>query len=163
MTGTRASKKSRRIFFTTSLQIDRRTCLSFLNLLTFCPNHQLLLSPEANPQHIIAASHRVRLTPWIIHSALSTCLGGKKLKEKINPSCFCSFSSSSSSFLFHYKSHRFSFPSPVLGSGLMCTEMLCEANKAKAARIYPSERQPARQAPVCLSASLCVSHLIGNN
>lgn len=110
--------------------------------------------------HYSCIPPRVRLTPWIIHSALSTCLGGKKLKEKINPSCFCSFSSS---FLFHYKSHRFSFPSPVLGSGLMCTEMLCEANKAKAARIYPSERQPARQAPVCLSASLCVSHLIGNN
>ena len=47
-----------------------------------------------------------------------------------------------------------------------CAEVHCEprdANKAKAARIYPCERQSARQAPVCLSASLCVSHLIGNN
>lgn len=68
-------------------------------------------------------------------------------------------------FLFHYKSHHFFFF--FLSQALVwCAEMHwepCDANKAKVARIYPSERQSARQAPVCLSASLCVSHLIGNN
>ncbi len=68
-------------------------------------------------------------------------------------------------FSFHYKSHHFFFF--LLSQSLVwCAEKQwepCDTNKAKVARIYPSERQSARQAPVCLSASLCVSHLIGNN
>lgn len=89
-------------------------------------------------KYIAAASQLgVRLTPWIIHSALSTCFG-KRNWERKSP---CGFSASSFPFCFIIN-HTTLFPfSPSLSQArVWCAEMHwepCDTNKAKVAGINP--------------------------
>ena len=85
--------------------------------------------------------------------SISLFLGGKKKKNVKKIYIYSSLLLLS--FLFYYKSHHF------------CSDLMCwaphGATEAGEARVRPSEGPPARRAPVCLSASLCVRRLIGNN
>ena len=96
------------------------------------------------------------LRPRIIHRAQSTSFEKERKEKKTttetkdkspppppSSSVFIILSISVSSLVLHSRAPR--------------------ADGTKAARIRPCARPPARRAPARLSASLCVSRLIGNN